>query len=142
MSQKAPEFIRKAFPRTWYYPRWRLVGWYPRGVLNEAFADQIIDFIEMEERIQNAPFDRYTDLSGLTHVKIGIAHILQIARRRRTVKQPVKSAFFADMPLSFSIAHMYEMLMDSAMIDVRAFTRRAAAAEWLEVPERTLRPPP
>jgi hypothetical protein len=51
VREKAPEFIRKAFPRTWYYPRWRLLTWYPRGVL----ADQVIEFIEMEERIQEAP---------------------------------------------------------------------------------------
>ncbi len=57
-----PEFIRKAFPRTWYHPKWHLLTWYPRGVLNEAFADQVVEFIEMEERIQEAPFDRYAGL--------------------------------------------------------------------------------
>jgi hypothetical protein len=30
----------------------------PDSVLNETFADQVIEFIEMEERIQDAPFDR------------------------------------------------------------------------------------
>jgi hypothetical protein len=58
VREKAPEFIRRAFPRTWYHPRWHLLAWFPRGVLNEAFADQVIEFIEMEERIQEAPFDR------------------------------------------------------------------------------------
>ena len=66
-----PEFIRKDFPGTCYHARWRLLTWYPRGVLNEAFADQVIEFIEMEERIQEAPFDRYVDLSGLTHIRDG-----------------------------------------------------------------------
>ena len=141
MSEQPPEFIRKAFPRTWYYPGWRLVGWYPRGVLNEAFADQVVEFVEMEERIQDAPFDRYADFSGLTHIRLRIDHIIQTARRRRAVKQPVKSAFFADKPLSFSIAEMYEMLMSNAVIEVRAFKGRAAAAEWLEVPRKTLEPP-
>lgn len=56
-SKVPPEVIRKAFPRTWFHPRWRLLTWYPRGVLNEAFADQVIAFIEMEESIQDAPFD-------------------------------------------------------------------------------------
>jgi hypothetical protein len=74
MLKLPPEFIRKAFPRTWYHSRWRLLAWYPRGVLNEVFADQVIEFIEMEERIQEAPFDRYADLSGLTHIRIGINH--------------------------------------------------------------------
>ena len=52
MIELPPGFIRKAFPRTWFHPRWHLLTWYPRGVLNEAFADQVIEFIEMEGRIQ------------------------------------------------------------------------------------------
>ena len=138
MIKAPPEPIRKSFPRTWYYPRWRLLTWYPRGVLNEAFADQVIAFIEMEESIQEAPFDRYLDLSGLTHIRIGIDHIIHTARRRRIVKQPVKMALFADNPMSFGIAHSYELLMYDAMIEVRAFKKRMSAAEWLEVPLKTL----
>ena len=141
VRDKAPEFIRKSFPRTWYYPRWRLLTWYPRGVLNEAFADQVIEFIELEESIQEAPFDRFADLSGLNKIRLGIDHIIHTARRRRSVRQPVKIALFADNPVSFSIAHSYELLMYHAMIEVRAFKKRAAAAEWLEVPLETLQCP-
>jgi len=46
ITELPPEFIRKAFPRTWFHPRWHLLTWYPRGVLNEAFADQVIEFID------------------------------------------------------------------------------------------------
>jgi hypothetical protein len=141
IKRAPPEFIRKAFPRTWYHPTWRLLTWYPRGVLNEAFADQVIAFIEMEESIQEAPFDRYADLSGLTHIRIGIDHIIHTACRRRTVKQPVKTALFADNPMSFAVAHSYELLMYDAMIEIRAFKERAAAAKWLEVPLKTLECP-
>jgi hypothetical protein len=35
-------------------------------------------------------------------------------------KQQVKSALFADNPISFSVAHSYELLMYDAMIEVRA----------------------
>ena len=141
ITKLPPEFIRKAFPSTWFYPRWHLLTWYPRGVLNEAFADQVIEFIEMEESIQEAPFDRYADLSGLTHIRIGIDHIIHIARRRRKVKQPAKSALFADNPMTFGVAHLYELLMSDAMIEVRAFKERRAAAQWLEVPLKTLECP-
>jgi len=141
ITELPPEFIRKAFPRTWFHPRWHLLTWYPRGVLNEAFADQVIEFIETEERIQEAPFDRYADLSGLTHIRIGIDHIIHTARRRRKVKQPAKSALFADNPMSFGFAHSYELLMYDAMIEVRAFKERTAAAQWLEVPLKTLECP-
>lgn len=141
ITELPPEFIRKAFPRTWFHPRWHLLTWYPRGVLNGAFADQVIEFIEMEESIQEAPFDRYADLSGLTHIRIGIDHLIRTARRRRKVKQPAKSALFADNPMTFGVAHSYELLMSDAMIEVRAFKERAAAAQWLEVPLKTLECP-
>jgi hypothetical protein len=141
MSEKPPEFIRKAFPSTWYHPKLKLLTWHPRGVLNDAFADQIVEFMEMEERIQEAPFDRYIDLSGLTHIKLKIAHIFKIARRRRQVKQPVKSAFFADTLISFAVAQMYERLMENSMIEVRAFSQQDRAAKWLDVSQKTLQPP-
>lgn len=103
-------------------------------MFNEAFADQVIAFIEMEEQIQDAPFDRYADFSGLSSIRIGIDHIIHTARRRRNVKQPVKSAIFADNSLAFAVAHSYEVLMYDAMIEVRAFNQGVAAAAWLEVP--------
>jgi hypothetical protein len=142
LNEKPPEFSRKGFPRTWYYPKWKLLVWFPRGVLNEAFADQVFAFIEIEERIQDAPFDRYCDLSGLTDVRVRLEHIFQSARRRRKAKQPVRTALFADRPNIFEVALIYEHQMDGAMIEVRAFQARAAAAQFLEVPETALESPP
>jgi hypothetical protein len=140
MIAEAPEFIRKGFPRTWYYPKLKLVTWHPRGVLNDAFADQVIDFIEMEERIQDVPFDRFTDFSGLTDIRLKVDHFFDIGRRRSAMPQPVKSAFFADKSISFYVAQMYEMIMDKAMVEVRAFSQRKAAAKWLGVPMKVLEP--
>jgi hypothetical protein len=141
VKEEPPPVIRKSFPRTWYYPKWKLLVWFPRGVLNEAFGDQVFAFIEMEERIQDAPFDRYCDLSGLTGVRARLEHILENARRRRKVKQPAKSALFAERPNIFEVAQTYEHLMDGAMIEVRAFQSREAAAQWLEVPVTALEVP-
>jgi hypothetical protein len=141
VEKALPEFIRKSFPRTWYQPQWKWLTWHPRGVLNDVFANHVIEFIELEESIQEAPFDRYAYLSGLNYIRIGIDHIIHTARRRRSVRQPVKAALFADNPTSFSIAHSYELLMYHAMIEVRAFKKRTAAAEWLEVPLKTLECP-
>jgi hypothetical protein len=53
----------------------------------------------------------------------------------------VNSAFFADQPVTLSIAKMYEGLMERAMITVRVFEKREAAAEWLGVPLQILYPP-
>src|SRR4051812_42347492 len=121
MPEEPPALIRKAFPRTWYHPQWRLIQWYPQGVLDENLADQIIEFVELEERIQDAPFDRFTDFSDLSDVRLRMSHVFQTARHRSERKQPVKSAFFANKPVSFGIAQMYEGVMSAAMIDVRAF---------------------
>ena len=142
MKEEPPTFIRKAFPRTWYYPEWKLLVWFPIGVLNEAFADQVFAFIETEEQIQDAPFDRYCDLSGLTDVRARLEHLFEKARHRRQAKQPVRTALFADRQKILETARIYEHLMEGAMIEVRAFQARAAAANFLEVPEVALESPP
>ncbi len=53
----------------------------------------------------------------------------------------MNSAFFADHPVSLSIAKMYHGPMERAMITVRVFEEREAAAEWLGVPLKILYPP-
>jgi hypothetical protein len=91
--------------------------------------------VEWEEYLQEAPFDRYVDFSGFAEIRISTNHVFEMARRRRIVRQPVKSAFYADKPFSLAIAQMYERLMEAAtMITVRSFYNRESAAEWLEVP--------
>ena len=130
------------FPRNWYYPKFRLATWHPIGVLTDEVADQIIEFTEIQERDEKQPFDRYTDFSGLTHLQLEINHVFEIARRRRAAAgAPVKSAILADQPISLSIAKMYERLMERAIITVRVFEDRKAAAEWLGVPLKILYPP-
>lgn len=136
-----PECVCESFPDTWFYPKVRLVCWFPQGVIKETLCDQFIEYIEFEESDQKAPFDRYFDFSGATEARIGIDYIIRTARRRRTVRQPSKSAFFVSKPPFYRSAQMYEMLMGEAMIDVRAFRERAAAAQWLEVPVEVLNPP-
>jgi hypothetical protein len=132
--KERPERVLKSFPRTSYFPKWNLVTWHPRGVFDDTLADQIIAFIEMEEHVQAAPFDRYVDLSGLTHVRLYAGHVFDIAKRRHRAKDQVKSAFWTDKTVTMILAHMYEMFMYSATIKVRAFEREKDAAEWLQVP--------
>jgi len=129
------------FPRNWDYPKFRLATLHPVGILTDALADQIIEFIEMQEHDQDELFDRYTDFAGLTQVRPKVDHMFEIARRRWSAREPVNSAFFADQPVTLSIAKMYEGLMERAMITVRVFEKREAAAEWLGVPLQILYPP-
>jgi hypothetical protein len=142
MSEELVEYILKNFPGTRYYPRFKLTTWHPRGILDEALGEKIIAFIEWEEYIQAAPFDRYTDLSGITEIRFNVEHVIEIAKRRCYVREPVKSALFGDKPAILEVAQIYERLMnDAVMIQVRTFSDRKSAAEWLEVPLTILEPP-
>jgi hypothetical protein len=142
LSKEPPEIIRGPFFQTQYFQKFQLVTWHPRGVLDDAFADQIVEFVEKEERLRRTTFDRYTDLSGLTEVRLKIDHFSDVGMRRRKASRTAKSAFFADKPVSLFIARLYEMLMGKAAIKVRVFRKRSAAAKWLGVPMKVLEPPP
>jgi hypothetical protein len=141
MNKASIEYVLKNFPGTRYYPNFKLTTWHPQGAFDAALANKIIEFIEWEEYLQDAPFDRYTDLSGIAEVRIGIGSMIELARRRRFVREPVKSAIFGSDRTRLELAECYERLMDdAAMIRVRSFSDRKAAAEWLEVPETILSP--
>ena len=142
MSEEVIECVLKDFPRTAYDPKFRFMTWHPTGIFDGALADKVMEFIEWEEHVQDAPFDRYIDLSGVTEVQISAQRLSELARQRRRVLQPVKSAIFGDKKLSFLIAQIYESLMEeAAMITVRAFREREAVAQWLGVPVAILCPP-
>ena len=136
--KELPDRVLKSFPRTWYFPKWKLVAWHPRGTLDDKLADQIVAFVEMEERIQAAPFDRYVDLSGLTDVRLAAGHVFDIAKRRHRARERVKSAFWTNNMVTMSLAYMFETFMANASIKVRAFTKQEDAAKWLEVPLKIL----
>jgi hypothetical protein len=140
MNEEPLAVLLKTIPDTRYYPEWRLLTWHPRGLFDDALADKIIAVIGSEERLEEVPFHRYTDFSGLTHVRLKVGHVFQIAKNRRGALELVKSAFFSDTTVGLGIARMYEALMEEAIIHVRAFRERAAAAEWLGVPLEILQP--
>jgi hypothetical protein len=140
-----PTSILLGFPGARYHPEWELITWHPSGVLDDQLLDDIVDFAEIQERVPKArPFNRYTDLGGLTHIRLAVGHVLKVAKRRRARREghpPVRSAIFADKIVSFGTARMYETLMEGSVIEVRAFRERAAAAEWLGTPVAVLSPP-
>src|SRR6266496_109660 len=140
MNKEPLGTLLKTFPHTRYHPEWRLLTWHPRGLFDDALADKIIGLIGSEERVEQVPFHRYTDFSGLTHIRLKIGHVFNVAKQRSAVREAVKSAFFADTIVGFGMARMYEALMEGATIQVRAFRERVAAAEWLGVPLEILEP--
>ena len=140
MNEQPFAELLKTLPHTRYHPEWRLLTWHPRGLFDDALADKIIGLIGSEERVEQVPFHRFTDFSGLTHIRLKIGHVFDVAKQRSAVREAVKSAFFADTIVGFGMARMYEALMEEATIQVRAFRERAAAAEWLGVPLEILEP--
>jgi hypothetical protein len=126
------------FPHTRFYPELSLVTWRPRGVFDSESAEKVLAFVEQAERQAERPFNRYTDLNGITEMRLRARHAFSIAERRAQVRLPVKSAFFSTRLLSFGFAKMIETLMEGATIEVRAFRKREPAAEWLGVPLKIL----
>src|SRR4030095_12273 len=114
MNQQSVEYVLKNFPGTRYYPEFRLTTWHPHGTLDAALVNKVIAFIEWEEYIQDAPFDRYTDFSDIAEIRIGIGSIIEIARRRRLVREPVKSALFGHDRARLAGAHSYRRLVQDA----------------------------
>jgi hypothetical protein len=141
VSEEIIESVLKDFPDAVSYPKFRLMTWHPIGIFDAALAESVREFVEHEQYIQDAPFNRYTDLSGITEVQIDLERLSETARRRRGVLQPVQSAIFADTRHCLVIAQIYESLMEQALaITVRAFREREAAADWLGVPVAILCP--
>jgi hypothetical protein len=138
MDEQPFAALLRTLPHMRYHPEWRLLTWHPRGLFDDALADKIIGLIGAEERVEQVPFHRYADFSGLTHIRLKIGHVFDVAKQRRAVPEAVKSAFFADTIVGFGMARMYEALMEEATIQVRAFRERTAAAEWLGVPMERL----
>ena len=142
MNEEPLATLLKTFPYTRYHPEWRLLTWHPRGLFDDALADKLVGVIGSEERVEKVPFHRYADFSGLTHIRLKVGHVFDVAKLRRGVPEPVKSAFFSDTIVGLGIARMYEALMEGAVIQVRAFRERAAAAEWLGMPLEILQSDP
>jgi hypothetical protein len=118
----------------------RLLTWHPRGILNAAFADKILHFIDIEEATSGEAFNRFIDLSELSDVRLSFTEVEKIASRRVASYQgdAVKSAILAFNPLAFGIARMYEHLMRRSPIEVRVFCRLSSAANWLGAPIEVL----
>jgi hypothetical protein len=139
-SSSAPVVL--GVPGTHYHWDCALATWHPRGVFDDELADRVVSFLEVQERAGEKTFDRFADLSGLDRIDLSLEHVFKIAARRKKGYRgkKVKSAILAVRMLTFAIAQVYQELMRGSSIEVGVFRDRAAAAKWLGVPEKTLRP--
>jgi len=100
-------------------------------------------YIGSEERIADEPFNRFTDLSGLTAIHLDFLEIANLAAMRRTSYKslpPVKSAILAPEAPAYAIARLFALFMRTSPIYVRVFRNVDDAAKWLEVPVEALIP--
>ena len=121
-------------------PSLRLRTWKPSGLLDAKRTNEILHFVELEEKFGEEPFNRFIDLSAIDAVRLRMVDVEKLAARRfeNYHGTPVKSAIFALNPLAFGIARMYEQLMRRTPIEVRVFSRLTGAATWLNVPIEAL----
>ena len=132
-SVPGPFFLR-------YYPAFRLMAWQPQGTLDDLMLDQIAEWLVHIEKAF-FPFKRFVDFSRLTTVAVSTDHVLEIAQKRaeqfRGV-EPVRTALFSEDWEAFSVARLYESLMENKLIEARAFRDLTKAAEWLGIPADVL----
>lgn len=125
----------------WYRKELSLILWKPNGVLDEDVVSEVVAFVETAERRTSKPFNRFLDLSALDAVDLNFKFVFHVALGRRlsaTPKPAVKSAIYVTSPSTAHYAKLHAMLTDHSPLHVALFTERAAAAEWLGVPDEAL----
>src|SRR5678816_132525 len=117
--------------------RLSLLLWRPRGILDEATVNEVVEFIEAVEKRSSKPLNRFVDLSAVDAVDLNFEFVFHVAlgRRLSAASRPaLKSAFYITSPDTTHYAKLHAMLTDYSPLDVALFTDRDAAAKWLGVP--------
>jgi hypothetical protein len=113
--------------------------WRPRGILDEAMVDDIIECLKAKEDKVGIPFNRFTDLSVIDAIHLHFKYVFHAAlhRRQRYMQhQPLKSAFYVTTPAIAHYVKIYALMTDHSPLHVQMFKECAAAAAWLNVPIR------
>ncbi len=128
--------------RAQFHPELNLETWFPEGVLDVLVGTFMAHYIGFEEAVADKSFDRFTDLTGLTAIRLEMEDIANIVALRRAFYQdrpPVKSAVLAVGSPAYGVARMFAALMEPSPIEVRVFRTAEEAAHWLGVPVAALR---
>jgi len=115
----------------------RLLIYKPRGLLNEASVNKIVNVIEnLEARLQE-PFNRFFDTLGHDEVELNFRYVIQISVHRVLSygdRPPVQSAILATDSTIAHYCQLHAIITEDSPITVRIFRERENAAEWLGVP--------
>jgi hypothetical protein len=121
----------------------RLLVYRPRGSLNEASVNKIVNVIgDLETRL-NGPFNRFFDTLGHDEVELNFRYVIQISLHRvlsYSDRPPVKSAILATDSTIVHYCQLHAIITQDSPITVRIFQQREDAAKWLGVPLERLAP--
>src|SRR5437868_7186362 len=88
----------KLAPDVEFHDDIRLLIYRPRGVIDEAAVQKVVDVLEdLEARLQ-APFNRFSDTLAADEVELNFKYVIQVSLCRRLAyagHPPVKSAILA-----------------------------------------------
>jgi len=114
----------------------RLMVFRPRGVLDEKRVDEIVAFLENEEKRAHNPFDRFSDLSKLDIIDLNFHHVFRVSLHRQlnyAKRLSVKSAFYVTCQEAADIVKLHATVTEGSPLQVAMFEDLAAAAKWLGV---------
>jgi hypothetical protein len=115
----------------------RLLVYRPRGSLNEASVNEIVNVIEELEARRNEPFNRFFDTLGHDDVELNFRYVIQISLHRVLSyldRPPVKSAILATDSTIAHYCQLHAIITEDSPIHVRIFRERQHAANWLGIP--------
>jgi hypothetical protein len=118
-----------------------LLVYRPRGLMNEASVNEVVEIIEDLEARLKEPFNRFFDTLGHDEVELNFRHVIQISLHRRLSyagHPPIKSAILATDSTIIHYAKLHAVLTQGSPINVRIFKDRSEAAQWLGVPVEVL----
>lgn len=133
----------KLAPDVEFHDDIRLFIYRPRGVIDEAAVQKVVDVLEeLEARLQK-PFNRFSDTLEADEVELNFKYVIQVSLCRRLAyagHPPVKSAILARDSTMIHYARLHALLTQGSPINVRTFQDREEAAKWLGVPIERLAP--
>ena len=112
-----------------------------RGILTQKRVNEIVEFLDKEEKRAHEPFNRFTDMSKLDAIALDYPFVYQIALHRRLSyagRPPIKSAFYVSSPGAAEVVRIHAFVTEDSGIEVKMFTALGEAADWLGVSQDTL----
>ena len=109
----------------------------PHGVIDEEAVKEVMSVLEDLEARLEKPFNRFSDTLAADEVELNFKNVIEFSLCRRLSyagHPPVKSAVLATDSTMIHYARLHALLTQGSPINVRVFTDRQEAADWLGVP--------